>query len=134
MGTVVVGYVPTSSGEAALALGIAEARRRGHRLVVLNTTRDGSPVDPGLLQGEARSRLDAVLAASGVAHEVAQPVRGLDAVDEIAEAARASDADLVVIGMRPRSPVGKFLLGSMAQRILLEVPCPVLAVKASGED
>ena len=133
MGTVVVGYVPTPQGEAALAAGIAEARRRGHRLLVLNTTRDGSPVDPGLVQGEARSRLDAVLATSGVEHEVSQPVRGLDAVDEITEAVRATDADFVVIGMRERSPVGKFLLGSMAQRILLEVPCPVLAVKAADD-
>ncbi len=46
------------------------------------------------------------------------------------QAAIDEDAGLLVIGLRKRTPTGKFLLGSNAQEILLDAPCPVLAVKA----
>ena len=40
-------------------------------------------------------------------------------------------ASLIVIGLRRRTPTGKLLTGSQAQRTLLDANCPVLAVKAS---
>ena len=38
-------------------------------------------------------------------------------------------AELLVVGIRHRRPVGKLLLGSVSQQVLLECPKPVLAVK-----
>lgn len=38
------------------------------------------------------------------------------------------DADMIVIGLRNRSKVGKLLLGSAAQEILLGAPCPVVGI------
>ena len=49
-------------------------------------------------------------------------------------AADTADAEFIVIGLRRRSPVGKLLLGSNAQRVLLDASCPVLAVKAEASD
>jgi nucleotide-binding universal stress UspA family protein len=127
--SVVVGYVPTQVGEAALSHAIEEAQRRDTLLVLVNTSRGDALVDERFADetqlGELRSRL----AASGVAHDVVQSVRGREAHEEILTTAQERRAELIVIGLRRRSAVGKLLMGSTAQRVLLEAPCPVLAVK-----
>ena len=58
-----------------------------------------------------------------------QLVRGFEPAEDLISIAEASDAELIVIGLRRRTPVGKLILGSNAQRILLDAHCPVLAVK-----
>jgi nucleotide-binding universal stress UspA family protein len=74
------------------------------------------------------------LASAGIAAEVRQLARGLDVADDLIAVAEETNADFIVIGLRRRSPVGKLILGSNAQRILLDAPCPVLAVKAEATD
>ena len=53
-----------------------------------------------------------------------------DPSDAVVQIAQENDARLLVLGLRRRTPVGKLIIGSLAQRILLEATCPVLAVKA----
>ena len=65
---------------------------------------------------------------SGLAYELTQPV-GVDPVDELLTVMDRPDAELLVIGIRHRNPVGKLLLGSVSQQLLLECQKPVLAVK-----
>ena len=49
-----------------------------------------------------------------------QLVRGFEPAEDLISIAEANGAeDLIVIGLRRRSPVGKLILGSNAQRILL---------------
>ena len=96
-------------------------------MIVVNShsarTADGGD-EPDL--GEARATLD----DSGVAYEVRQLTRGFEAAEDLVSVAEANDAVLIVIGLRRRTPVGKLILGSNAQRVLLDAHCPVLAVKA----
>lgn len=122
---IVVGYADTDEGEAALTRATEEARTRGGPLLVVNTTRAGAPDQ----HDEELPRVRGRLQEAGVAHEVMQPSPTPDPAEDILAAALSSGAELIVIGLRRRTPVGKLLLGSHAQRILLEAPCPVLAVK-----
>ncbi|MGY1821712.1 universal stress protein [Geodermatophilus sp. SYSU D00079] len=132
-GVVVVGVVPNPRGQAALEHAVAEAHRRGARLVVVNSSRGDALVDEEYLFGDRLRQLQADLTVSGVPFELRQPV-GRDVAEELAAAVAETDAELLVIGLRRRSAVGKLLMGSAAQRILLDVDCPVLAVKSPPRD
>lgn len=133
MGTIVVGYVPKAEGRAALRRAAEEAKLRGMRLVVVNSHRGGREFDDqDAVQSEAQlEEVRAELLSAGVEFEVRQLVRGLDPADDLVNVATEVGAVLIVIGLRRRSPVGKLILGSNAQRVLLDAPCPVLAVKAA---
>ena len=132
MGTVVVGYVPKPEGEAALATAISEARLRGSKLVVVNSHRGGHDFDKSEAEKaeDDMSRVQQVLEQSGLEFDIRQLVRGFEPAEDLISIAESVDAELIVIGLRRRSPVGKLILGYNAQRILLDAHCPVLAVKA----
>jgi nucleotide-binding universal stress UspA family protein len=128
MGTVVVGYVPKPEGNAAVRAAVAEAQLRSADLLVVSSQRGGDD-ESGAAEQELES-VRAVLDESGVAYEVRQVGGGFEPAEDLLSIAEASSAELIVIGLRRRSPVGKLILGSNAQRILLDAHCPVLAVKA----
>ena len=135
MGTIVVGYVPKAEGRAALRRAAEEARLRNATLVVVNSHRGGREFDRDDAM-DSEEQLEDVrrqLRDAGVEHEVRQLVRGMDPADDLVNVANEVSAEFIVIGLRRRSPVGKLILGSNAQRILLDAPCPVLAVKADED-
>ena len=127
--TVLVGYVPNSFGEAALSAAVAEAGRREESLVVVNMSRDDVLVDAHRAGSEQLDRVRRDLAELGLAAEVRRVEEGGDAAEALLAVAAEVDASVLVIGLRHRTPVGKLLLGSNAQRILLEASCPGLAGK-----
>ncbi|MFF9806439.1 universal stress protein [Streptomyces coeruleorubidus] len=130
--TILVGYVPSPEGQAALRAAIDEARRRDEKLLVVNTTRGDAYVDTRFAQEPDLTHVREDLAAVGVDFDIRQVLGARDAAEEIIDLAERTDASLVVIGLRRRSAVGKLIMGSQAQQILLGVGCPVLAVKAEG--
>ncbi|YAL84366.1 universal stress protein [Dermacoccaceae bacterium W4C1] len=120
--TVVVGFVPTSEGRAALRRAIEEAKAVSSTLIVLDSTGNASATD----------ELDQLLAgpaAEGIQIDRRSVMHPKEPAEDIINVAEAESADLIVIGLRRRTPVGKLILGSNAQRILLDAHCPVLAVK-----
>ena len=133
--SIVVGYIPTREGRAALRRAAVECELRQVPLIVIDSTSDGKYDAEDTLRFE--SALEGIrtrLADAGATVEVRQLGGTREASEGLLEVADSSDAELIVIGLRRRTPVGKLILGSNAQRILLDATCPVLAVKASAED
>jgi nucleotide-binding universal stress UspA family protein len=125
---IVVGYTTDIYGQAALEHGVAEAKLRSTSLLVVNSTQGDSYVDAAFAHTSQVHNLEDTLNGCGVAFDVEQPV-GVYVADALLAAMDRPDAELLVIGIRHRNPVGKLLLGSASQRLLLECPKPVLAVK-----
>ena len=125
---VVIGFIPDQYGEAALAYGLDEAQRRDTGVVVVNSTKGDALVDKRYLGAEGKVTLEQRLDESGVGYELRQTM-GRDVAEEILTIATEAGADAIVIGIRHRTPVGKLIMGSVAQRIIIDAACPVIAVK-----
>ena len=129
---ILVGYIPTPEGLAALDWATEHAKLTGGTLAVLNTGRDGDYSDPIFASSQDIDAVEADLTKRGIPYQVHRPNDGAPAAEAIVRLAAELDADLIVIGLRRRSPVGKLVTGSSAQAILLAADCPVVAVKPKG--
>jgi nucleotide-binding universal stress UspA family protein len=133
---IVTGFRPSTEGRAAVDRAIEEARLRGGTVLVVHSMHGGERDELEKLMNYRKrfEELKADLEASGVAHELIEYARGNSPAEDLLAIARERDAELIVIGIRRRSPVGKLVLGSNAQDVLLEAECPVLAVKSTPVD
>jgi nucleotide-binding universal stress UspA family protein len=131
---IVVGYVPTKEGRAALRRAADESLLRKSKLIVINSQRGGRDYDGAEAERfeTELNRIQGELDEVGIEHEVRQLVRGNEPAEDLIAVAEEENAEFIVIGLRRRTPVGKLILGSNAQRILLDASCPVLAVKADS--
>jgi len=133
---IVVGFRPTSESRAAVDRAIEEARLRGGTVLIVHSMHGGERDELEQVMNH-RNRFEELrteLETAGVAHELIEYARGNSPAEDLLAVARERAAELIVIGIRRRSPVGKLVLGSNAQDVLLEADCPVLAVKSSPAD
>jgi nucleotide-binding universal stress UspA family protein len=122
--TVLVAYNESAQGDAAFAAAIEESQRRDASLTVLVLTPqpDSAPVP---------SHLAGLISASGMDVDIAFRSDRIDVADAILDHAENINAEIIVLGSKKRTPVGKFLLGSTTQRVLLDASVPVLVIKAA---
>lgn len=127
---IIVGYTPTPAGEAAIDHAVAEAHHHGDDLLIVNVSGHSDPPSDTFATDTEIKDLEERLRAEGVRFTIRQLVRGRSPAEEILALEKDQHVRGIVIGIRHRSPVGKLLLGSTAQRILLEASSPVISVKA----
>jgi nucleotide-binding universal stress UspA family protein len=119
--SVLVAVPDSPEGVAALAAGIAEADLLSTDLIVVNL---------------ALKALNTSTIPTGTQVKVIERIgkADRDPAEAVLDEIEAHDVSRLVIGLKRRSPVGKALLGSVSQRLLLESPVPVVAVKLRGDD
>ncbi len=141
---ILVGYDGSPESSAALDEATEEARVHGAALhVVTCLTHEGGD-SPTQVRGEldaarqAQEELDALaerITSSGVdtTAELHHVLVGGVATTLIDEAKRL-EADMIVLGVEPRSRVAKIVLGSVVRDVLTAARCPVMAVRAPDTD
>src|SRR5690242_8829290 len=130
---------PTDFSEpsnSALGLACALARDYGARLVVLHVmappvvTSAGGVAAPNPLglRAAAQGELDR-LEVPGAGLRVERRLAEGDPTAEILRAAGDTKTDLIILGTHGRTGLGRLLMGSVAEQVMRQAPCPVLTVK-----
>ena len=131
--SVIVGYVPDSTGLEAVRLAAQEATWRDTDVIVVNVIGAAGYAHTTAADEKTLDALEAELTEAGVRHEIrtVEETSGPRPGEILLDIAAQSDADLVVVGIRRTSAVAKAVLGSTAQRVLMGAPCPVLTVRSA---
>ena len=131
MTKVIVGYVRSPEGEAAVSAGIDAARLLDAELLVINSSRGGDAEreDEVVAMWAAGDAIAERLESEGIRYRLAEHVLGNTPSKDLIDLAVAENADLIVLGLRQRSLVGKLILGSTAHEVLMGAPCAVLTVR-----
>ncbi|WP_096390126.1 universal stress protein [Halopenitus persicus] len=122
--------VPTDSVHASAASCdyLANRATAADTVHAVNSLRGGDETSADDVR-DGEEALNVVTARlADVTVETHQFVRGNEPGEDVLTAAAEFDADEIVLAVGSRSPVGKALFGSVAQRILLDSDRPVVAV------
>ena len=134
--SVVVAYQETAVGNLALQEAAKEANLRETSMTVVNVPEG---VDIDVIEANKvrlNNQIVKVLRESD-GHDVdwtLQVITGEDAAEAVLDLVTGTDAELLVVGARRRSRVGKLLMGSVTQSIILDADIPVLVVKAPASE
>ncbi len=128
---ILVGYDGSKVANAALELAIQQAKAFDAKVHIV-TSMEGGPEVPREDFEKADDGLKyakTIIERDGIACETHLAVHGLEPGEDLVQYAKDSQIDEIIIGVRRRSKVEKFVFGSTAQYVILEAPCPVLSVK-----
>lgn len=131
--TVLLAYIRTPEGDAALDVAVREAQARKTDAVVVNVTRPASEIDFPMSTEQGLDAVAEIFTRADVAVDVRQLPASSDRAGAILAVLSEVRPDVAVLGIRDRRPLGELILGSVAQRIVRDAECPVLLVKATSD-
>jgi nucleotide-binding universal stress UspA family protein len=128
---ILVGYDGTNSAKEALNLAKSHAKVFGATVEVVTSMQKGTESERKFIEQAERGLAYAksLFEEDGIACNTHLLIRGLSAGEDLVEFANENQIDQIVVGVKRRSKVGKLLMGSTAQYVILQAECPVITVK-----
>lgn len=125
-------YDDSPIAKAALQLAQRHAVRWGAEIEVLTAVFRIEPIQHNRLveiEEELELKIKELFDEINISYTVTLQLDDKNAGEEIVRVAKRLEADLIFMGIKKRSKVGKLLFGSTAQHVLLNATCPVVTVK-----
>jgi nucleotide-binding universal stress UspA family protein len=128
---ILVGYDGSNASKCALELARDRAKElNAEVLVVTSMVKANENQIEDIRQAErGLEYTKALLEKEGIECDTHLLIRGFSPGEDLVEFAEENRADEIFVGVRRRSKVGKFLIGSTAQYVVLHASCPVATVK-----
>lgn len=128
---ILVGYDGTNSAKDALNQAKSHAKAFGASIEVVTSLQKGTESETKNIEQAERGLeyAKALFEEDNLECNTHLLIRGLSAGEDLVEFAKENAVDEIVVGVKRRSKVGKLLLGSTAQYVILQAHCPVVTVK-----
>jgi len=128
---ILVGIDGSNTSKEALQLAIKNANVYGGELLAVTSMTTGTPEENEEIRAAEATLAEAksTAAEAGVTCSTHLLIRGNSAGEDIVAFAAENQVELIVVGIKRRSRVGKILMGSSAQYVILKAQCPVLTIK-----
>jgi nucleotide-binding universal stress UspA family protein len=128
---ILVGYDGTNSAKEALNLAKDHAKVFGGSVDVVTSMQKGTEHQREDIEQAERGLeyAKSIFEDGSIACNTHLLIRGLSPGEDLVEFAAENQADEIIVGVKRRSKVGKLLMGSTAQYVILQADCPVVCVK-----
>ncbi|MBT8331268.1 MAG: universal stress protein [Deltaproteobacteria bacterium] len=126
-----VGYDGTNSAKEALNLAKSHAKAFGASIQVVTSMHKGTESERQEIEQAERGLEYArsLFEEANITCNTHLLIRGLSAGEDLVEFANENQIGQIIVGVKRRSKVGKLLMGSTAQYVILQADCPVVTVK-----
>lgn len=128
---ILLGYKEGRIGKRTMEVAVKQAKAFDGEVLIVTSLEGGDKTETHEIDEVEKNfeQIKVYFDEAGIKNETQLLIRGLETGEDIVKFAKEKNVDLVIIGVKNRSKVGKLLFGSTAQAVILESPCPVLVVK-----
>jgi nucleotide-binding universal stress UspA family protein len=128
---ILVGYDGSNSAKEALKLARKHALAFKASVDVVTSMERGTEGEQQAIEDAERGLewAKSLFEEKKVACKTHLLIRGMAPGEDLVEFAKEAKIDEIIVGVKRRSKVGKLLMGSTAQFVILQATCPVVSVK-----
>ena len=127
---ILVGYDGSNTSKDAVALGKKYAKAFDARLFIVTCVESDDASLEEIRRCESDlDKIQADLDNTGIRSATHLLVRDEKPGEGLVRFAKGRGVDQIIMGVKRRSRVGKFVFGSICSYVILEAPCPVVTVK-----